>query len=119
MLASPEYRHRTGAGRNEATPRIARKRPTPHPRSVHPTTSFGFLVQGRAHLDRQANQVDKAQRVLLVVTGAHGEAGDIPRVERIRRFAALRVDIALVEAQFDLAGDRLRNFIEEGVERLA
>ena len=93
------------------------------PSSKRPPQSFISALSRpsaqRPHLDRQPDQVDEAQRVLLVVAGAHGEAGDIERVERIRRLAADRLDVAFVQPQRDLAGGRLADLLEERVQRFA
>ena len=77
------------------------------------------LLERRAHLDRQADQVDEAARVALIVFGAHGEAGDIERIERIRRLAADRLDVAFVEPQRHLARSGFAGLFEERIERFA
>ena len=37
--------------------------------------------QRGAHFNRQADQVDEPARITLIVLGAHGEAGDVQRVQ--------------------------------------
>src|ERR1700677_4045588 len=71
------------------------------------------------YLDGQADEVDEAARVALVVFGAHGEAGDIERVERKGRLAADGLDAAFVEAQGDFAGGGFAGLVEKCVQRFA
>src|SRR5207253_2040240 len=89
-------------------------------RNARPTASCRLaLAQRRPYLDGQPDQVDEAERVLLVVARAHGEAGDIQRVKRIGRRAAERLDVALVEPQRDFSGSVLAGGFEKGVEGFA
>src|ERR1700722_6957610 len=113
MLASPEYPRESAAGRSRAIRRSARKPPKALPRLARPKVSFPLgllgsalvpILQERPHLHRQSDQVDEAASVLLIVLGAHREAGDVERVQRIRRLAADRLESALVKPQRDLAG---------------
>ena len=66
------------------------------------------LCRQRPDFHREADEVDEAEGVLLVVRVAHREAGDVERVERVRALAAERLDVALVETQLDFAGGRSR-----------
>src|SRR5580704_10152416 len=88
--SEPEKRSKTSDG-------PLAKRP---PQSLSAMANLGVL-RGRGnfrpHHDRQANQVDESARVLLIVLSAHGEARHFERIERIRRLAADRLDIAFVQ----------------------
>ncbi len=112
--ASPEYPRESGAGRNASDPE-KRSNTSEGPSSNRPPQSFisawpssALLLcrffSRRPHLHGQPDQVDEAARVLLIVLGAHREARDIQRVERIRRLAADRLESTLIQAQRDLAG---------------
>src|ERR1039457_5348552 len=56
---------------------------------------FACIRGHSSYSNRQPHQVDESLCVLLIVLGAHGEARDIERVQRIRRFAADWLYIAL------------------------
>ena len=84
------------------------------------TPEFHSYFFSRAlHFDGQPDEVDEAKGIFLVVTRAHGEAGDIQNLKRVRALAAHGFDVAFVETQSDIAGDGFRHFGEEGVERFA
>ena len=51
--------------------------PTARFESAAPQFHRRYFLKRGAHLDRQSDQVDEAQRVFLVITCAHGEAGNI------------------------------------------
>src|ERR1039458_10710197 len=58
---------------------------------------FACILGHSSYSNRQPHQVDESLCVLLIVLGAHGEARDLERVSRIRRFAADWLNIALVK----------------------
>src|SRR2546422_6717659 len=62
------------------------------------STLFPYTTLFRSP-NRQAEDVDEAFRVLLVVVGAHREAADAGVVERVRRRAVENADVAFVEPQ--------------------
>ena len=82
-------------------------RPQLEPASLHPGAFDANLRHARFHqrtrARRQAQNADETFRVLLVVAGAHGEAGDVRTIERRLRLAAGDVDVALVQRERDRA----------------
>src|ERR1035438_5049510 len=113
------YRRRSGACRSPEIPKSVRRPRTTRIQIGRPRASFGLRGLGGADLDRQADQVDEAECVLLVVAPPHGEARNVERIERIRRLAGERLYVALVELQLHFAGGSLTHLFEKGVERLA
>src|SRR6516164_9350921 len=106
-----EYRRQSTAGQNRVIRRSARRRPTAPTETARPKASFRFAGRGFDRQSgpdpyRQPDQVDEAQRVFLVVAGAHREARYIERVERMGRLAAKRLDRAFVQSKLHFARDR-------------
>src|SRR5262245_26963206 len=66
-----------------------------------------FLLQSRPRPRRQAQNADKALRVLLVIAGAHRERGQVGAVEREFRLAPCDRNIALIELERHRAADFL------------
>ena len=63
------------------------------------------LVVERAHLERQAEQVDEAGRIRLVVAVVLVKGGHILGVQAVRRGDGRRNDITLVQLELDVAGN--------------
>src|SRR5262245_29089699 len=97
MPASPGYRRKSNGDQSPAIRRSAQRLRRDLFRTGHPRASFlspllcgfsGGLLDGRADLDWETDQINEATRVLLIVLGAHSEAGDVHGVQRVRRLAA-------------------------------
>ena len=73
----------------------------------------------RTRARRQPQDANETLRVLLLVAGAHGEAGDVGPVQRRRRFAARDIDVALVECQRHRAVDIVLRAFDESLQRFA
>ena len=71
------------------------------------------------NFDRQTEQVDEARAVLLVLDVVLGEGRDVLVIERIGRGDAGVDDVALVQLEFDVTGDRLLRAVDERGQRLA
>ena len=107
MLANLPRRRRLICGRSASEPENCSKT-SDGPVSNLPPQSF--MASASAHLDRQPNEVDEAQRVFLVIAGAHREAGDVQIVKRIRALAADRLQVAFVQAHGDFAREGSATF---------
>ena len=77
-----------------------------------------FFVQHSLHLNRQAEQVDKAACVLLVIDMVLREGRDFLIIEGVRRGDARVDDVALVELELDVAGDSFGGLVDESGEGL-
>src|SRR5579872_3902385 len=110
-------RPRRAVYRNAAIRKSAQKPRTARFRIARPRTSC--LLSQRANLDRKPDQIDEAECILLVVLRAHREARDVQRIERMRRLAARRLDVALIQAQRHLAGRVFVYLREKRVQRFA
>ena len=77
------------------------------------------LGQLCALLDGQAEQVDEAGSIGLVIVLIHAEGGSLLVVQGVRRGDAGVDHVALVELQLDVAGDGLLEAVGEGIQRLA
>ena len=94
---------------------------TKAPRLMHFVASTDEIQAARIALKAQGIERDEAGRVVLIVgfrrVGFHG--GDVRIVEADPRFAAGRVDAALVKFHAHRAGDVLLRFLDVGLERVA
>ena len=78
-----------------------------------------FRLRLRGDLDRQAEEVDEAGAVRLVIDLVLVEGGDLRIVEGEGGSDSCVDDVALVELELDVAGDGLLRLVDEGGERLA
>ena len=76
------------------------------------------LGQLCALLDGQAEEVDEAGSIGLVIVLIHAEGGSLLVVQGVRRGDAGVDHVALVELQLDVAGDGLLEAVGEGIQRL-
>ena len=77
-----------------------------------------LIVQG-TNLERQAEQVDEACGICLIVAVILVEGCHILGVQAVRRGYGSRDDVALVELELNVAGNGLLGGINECGERLA
>jgi hypothetical protein len=85
------------------------------------TTTYKLLTPSlaqRRDLERQGEEVDEAAGVGVAVEVAGAERGELFRIQRVRRRAALDDQVPLVELQGDFAGVGLLGDVDEGVDRL-
>ena len=95
--------------RGQRTAKMKRlRRGVPPPRRSPVFRSLNLLfIEQRLDLDRQAEQVDKARGIGLVIDMVLAEGGDLLRIQRMRRSHAGIDDVALVELELHIARDRL------------
>ena len=77
------------------------------------------LGQLCALLDGQAEEVDEAGSIGLVIVLIHAEGGSLLVVQGVRRGDAGVDHVALVELQLDIAGDGLLEAVSKGIQSLA
>ena len=81
--------------------------------------SLFLLQQTRPGAGRQAQNLDEALGIFLVVAIAHGERRQIIGVERVRRMPSSHTDVSLVQRQLDRAGNQLLSVVDESVQGFA
>ncbi len=77
-----------------------------------------LIVQG-TNLERQAEQVDEACGICLIVAVILVKGGHILGVQAVRRGDGRRNDITLVQLELDVAGNGLLRGVNKCRERLA
>ena len=78
-----------------------------------------MLLHEGPHLERQAEEVDEAFRIGLVVYVVFAESDKFFIVQGVRRRRTSADDVALIEFQCDLAGNGLLRFIDESRQGFA